>query len=90
MLGNLFHFLGRLAVLNFVKRLLNVSAKYQLQEGIFADDLHKKVNDLYNQTRTVPLCKSKNLEILGQIFIIVTHSHIYPFQIGSTLSDNFS
>ena len=41
-LGNLFHFLGRLAGLNFLIHLLNVSAKYQLQEGIFADDLHKK------------------------------------------------
>ena len=45
MLGNLFHFLGRRAGLNFVIRLLNVSAQYQLQEGIFADDLHKKVDD---------------------------------------------
>ena len=30
------------------------------------------------------------MEILGQIFLIVIHSHIYPFLIGSNLPDNFS
>ena len=45
---------------------------------------------MYNKTRTVPSCKSnKNLEILGQTFLIVIHSHIYPFLICSNLPYNF-
>ena len=45
---------------------------------------------MYTTKLEQSLCKSKYVEIYGQIFKIVIHSHIYPFQIGSNLPDNFS
>ena len=45
---------------------------------------------MYTTKLEQSLCKSKNLEILGKIFITVIHSHIYPFLTGSNLPDNFS
>ena len=41
-------------------------------------------------TRTVPLCKSKNSEILGHIILIIILLHLYPFLIGSSLPNNFA